>query len=124
VKALAWLFVLALTAQGADYGVKTRFAENKPLRFPDCELTFTGPRKVSSPAFSRGMVFYDFTVSAGGETKTVSWSSGTGDIGPALFEAGGKRFVLELSRSEGFPGWLKEDELVLWREADFRRLKK
>jgi hypothetical protein len=44
----------------------------------------------------------------------VSWSSGTGDIGPALFRVGSKQFALELSRSDKL-GPLKANELVISR---------
>lgn len=123
---LLFLTALAMagTACAADYGTKVRFARGKALVFPDCELTFTGTRKVSSGTYPRGFVFYDFQAAAGGKTADVSWSSGTGDIGPRFFQVDGKKFVLELSASEAFKGWLKEDELVLWREGDFRKNKK
>lgn len=112
------------TALAADYGTRVQFARGKALAFPDCELTFTGTRKVSSAVFPRGFVYYDFHAASGGKTAEVSWSSGTGDIGPQAFAVNGKKFVLELSRSEAFKGWLKEDELVLWREGDFRKIQK
>ncbi|MFZ4683239.1 MAG: hypothetical protein ACOYMS_12105 [Terrimicrobiaceae bacterium] len=110
------LLGLALTASAADYGQKVEFAKSRTLAFPDCELVFLGQRRVASPVFKPGFTFYDFRVTSGGETKTVSWSSGTGEIGPALFEIAGKRFLLELKASEASKGWLKENELVLWRD--------
>jgi hypothetical protein len=122
MKSLAVLLLLALSAPtlpAADYGVRTRFQKDEPLTFPDCELIFRGTRTVKSPLYPRGMLFYDFEVRAGDRTKKISWSEGTGDIGPEFFEMNGRRFVLELGFSAAFRGRLKEDELVLWREADF-----
>ena len=87
-------------------------------------LALTSASYASAAVFPRGFLYSDFKATAGGRAKDVSWSSGTGDVGPVFFEVGGKKFVLELSRSEAFKGWLKDDELVLWREADFRRNKK
>ena len=125
MKTLTVLFLLlAVTVQAADYGVKTRFAKGKALTFPDCELVFAGTRKVSSPVYPRGFLFYDFKVASGGKSVDVSWSSGTGDIGPRTFDVNGKKFILELSKSDAFKGWLKDDELVLWREGDFRKIQK
>jgi hypothetical protein len=43
----------------------------------------------------------------------VSWSSGTGDIGPVQFEIDGKRFLLELRQSDKL-GKLQGNELVIW----------
>jgi hypothetical protein len=39
-------------------------------------------------------------VGSGKTEKTVSWTAGTGDIGPVTFEFGGKRYQLELRRSD------------------------
>ena len=49
--------------------------------------------------------------------KIVSWSSGTGDIGPVEFEIGDKRFLLELRHSDEL-GKLNENELVIWKSGD------
>ncbi len=115
------VMIMAGTAFAADYGAMVRFVQGKTLTFPDCELTFTGTRKVSSKSYPRGFVYYDFNVSSGGKTTDVSWSSGTGDIGPEFFQVNGKKFVLELSHSEALKSRLKNEELVLWRQADFRK---
>jgi hypothetical protein len=127
MKLLLALFSL-LTALGsclaADYGKKEQFAKGKVLTFPDCELTFTGTTRVTSSTYPRGFLYYDFEAKSGGKSKAVSWSSGTGDIGPEFFEVNGRKFVLELSSSAAFKGFLKTDELVLWREGDFQKLKK
>lgn len=110
--------VLSLAAAHAeDYGRKVKFAKGRTLVFPDCELTYAGERKVAHPAFKPGFTYYDFTVKSGGQTKTVSWSSGTGLIDAADFEIAGKKFFLELRGSQAFKGWLKDNELVLWKDA-------
>lgn len=126
MKSVLVLFSLLLAASGfaADYGKKEIFAKGKTLVFPDCELTFTGTRTVNSPNFPRGFVYYDFEAKSGGKARTVSWSSGTGDIGPEFFEVNGRKYVLELSSSAAFKGWMKGNELVLWREGDFRKVKR
>lgn len=125
MKTLAAVFLaFAVSAQAADYGVKTRFDKGKPLKFPDCELVFNGTRKVSSPVYTRGFVNYDFKANAGGKTTDVSWSEGTGLIAPKYFTVNGGKFVLELKGSAAFKGWMKENELVLWKQADFEKIKR
>lgn len=125
MKTLAALFfLLAVTVQAADYGVKTRFTKGKALAFPDCELTFAGTRRVSSPVYPRGFLHYDFQVSAGGKTVEISWSEGTGLIAPRSFIIKGERFVLELKGSAAFKGWMKDNELVLWKQVDFEKIKR
>jgi len=126
MKALLLLFLLSVGANlpAADYGRKEKFAKGRPLVFPDVELTFAGVRKVSTPKFPPGFTYYDFNVTRGGESKTVSWSSGTGLIDWTDFEIGGKKFILELKGARAFKGWLKDDELVLWTAEGFAKVKR
>ncbi|MCB0210260.1 MAG: tetratricopeptide repeat protein [Anaerolineae bacterium] len=99
------------------YGAKIRYAEGQPLTFPDVTLEFVGERETPpSSDYPRAMRFYDFKVSQGNQAQLVSWSAGTGDIGPALFELAGNRYLLELAMSDQL-GSLAEDELVLWQQA-------
>jgi len=102
------------SSRAADYGAKTTFKKAAPVSFPDFVLTYVGERKVASEKFPRGFVYHDFQIAAAQGTQTVSWSSGTGDIGPALFKVAGKNFTLELSRSDKL-GRLREDEVVISR---------
>jgi hypothetical protein len=118
------LLAFAVSASAADYGMRTRFQKNKPLVFPDVELIFTGTRQVSSTVYPRGFLNYDFKAKTGGKTENISWSAGTGLIGPKFFKVNGKDFVLELKGSASFKGWMKEDELVLWKKADFEKIKR
>ena len=99
------------------YGVKIQYAQGQPLNFPDVTLEFVGKRE-SPPSeyYPRSMYSYDFKVSQGSQSQLISWSSGTGDIGPTLFELAGNRYALELAMSDKL-GSLDEDELVSWREV-------
>jgi hypothetical protein len=111
------LIGLATQAAGADakaYGAKVTFRQGEALRFPDFELVYTGKRHVVPPQFPRGWWAYDFTAKHGKTEQKISWSAGTGDIGPTRFRVGGASFDLELSRSDKL-GPLKEDELVVTR---------
>lgn len=105
------------STQPPTYGQKIQYTQGQPLNFPDLTLEFVGKRE--SPATSdypRSMIFYDFKVHQGSQAQLISWSAGTGDIGPTLFELAGNRYALELALSDKL-GSLDEDELLLWQEA-------
>lgn len=103
--------------QSPTYGEKIRYAQGEPLTFPDITLEFVGKREAPlSSDFPQGMTFYDFKAYQGSQAKLISWSAGTGDIGPTLFELAGNSYVLELAISDEL-GSLAENELVLWQEA-------
>lgn len=97
------------------YGEKIRFWQNQPVKFQDFSLTYIGERKTSSEQYPRGFLYHDFKVEGKNEEKTVSWSSGTGDIAPTVFEIGGKNYELELKISDKL-GKLAENELVVWKK--------
>jgi len=94
------------------YGTKVSFTKARPLRFPDFTLEYSGERRLPSERFPRGFANYDFIASTASERITVSWSAGTGDIGPAIFTIARKQFCLELVMSDTL-GRLKPDELVI-----------
>lgn len=103
---------LAAGPKPAPYGAKVAFRAGSPIRFADFSLTFLGTRRVASETYPRGFVFYDFRMVREDQVVTVSWSAGTGDIGPVTFSLGGRRFALELKRSDRL-GVLGDDELVV-----------
>jgi hypothetical protein len=102
------------------YGEKVSYSSGKELKFPDFTIKFTGKREQKYPNenSNRSMTFYDFEVAKGEAKKKVSWSSGTGDIGPAFFEIGGGNFVLELSQSDLLKS-LEEGFFVIWKKAEY-----
>jgi hypothetical protein len=105
----------ALIQAPPNYGLKIRYVVGQPLNFPDLSLEFIGQRKVdTSPEYPRGFTYYDFKVRQGNQEQLVSWSAGTGDIGPTFFEMAGQSYQLELAASDQL-GRLAEDELVLWK---------
>lgn len=99
-------------ADQAAYGSRVAYAAGQPVDFPDFTLEFAGTRRVTSPQYPRGFLYYDFSVTRGDEQQTVAWASGTGDIGPQEFKVGDKVFLLELVFSETL-GKLEENELVV-----------
>jgi hypothetical protein len=109
------LAVLAgFPAFGADFGAKVAYRQNTPIQFDKFTLTYLAQRRVVSKQYSRGMLVYDFRVKSAQGEQTLSWSAGTGEIGPALFRVGSEQFALELRHSDKL-GWLKDDELVVSR---------
>jgi len=100
----------------AGYGDIVTYSKGDPIKFPDFEMTFTGERNQTSH-FDNGnsftFVYYDFKVKSGSEEKTVSWTSGTGEIGPVSFDIGGMKFSLILGYSEKDQKIIDRDKLVV-----------
>lgn len=116
-RAVAVLLVtglIAAVAQAAELGAKVAYKKDTPVPFGNFTLTFTGERRVVTAKFPPGMTFYDFRLTSAAGSQTISWSSGTGDIGPTIFQVGGQQFWLELKRSDKL-GKLKDNELVVSR---------
>jgi hypothetical protein len=99
--------------------VPVRFAKNRDVVFANFTVRYLGERRVSSPIFKPGFTFYDFEVRSSKSRQTVSWSSGTGVIDSTSFKVDGKPYDLELKGSVARKGWLREDEMVVWPEAQF-----
>ena len=102
----------AETPDAASYGTKVKFGAGRTLHFPDFDLAYVGKRHVTPPQYPRGWWVHDFKVRAKGDEQTISWSAGTGDIGPTRFKVNGTDFQIELSRSDKL-GTLRDDELVV-----------
>ena len=105
----------AVSPAAPGYGAKVRYSAGKPLVFPDLTLEYAGERRVESTQYPRGFVVHDFMARHDGQEARVSWSAGTGDIGPTLFDLAGRRYRLELDRSDAL-GSLRDGELVLWQD--------
>ncbi len=103
----------------AAYAARVSYRKNATIRFPDFELTYLGERRVASARYPRGFLYYDFRAASPTESRTVSWTAGTGLIGPVAFAIAGKSFLLELKHSDAL-GHLKGDELVITPEKGAR----
>ncbi|HEY3250072.1 MAG TPA: hypothetical protein VGK25_03035 [Ignavibacteria bacterium] len=99
-----------------DYNKVVTFSQNKPIKFPDFELTFTGEHKETS-TFPNGNTFtftyYVFKLKNNNKADSVAWTSGTGVIGPIHFEFSGSKYSIELKYWEKEKKKLDEDELVI-----------
>jgi len=96
----------------AGYDQKVTYHKDKPVKFRHFTLVFTGIRRVVPPQYPRGWDVYDFRVEVDGKPQTVSWSAGTGSIGPAEFTVGSRDYWLERVYSDKL-GKLKDNELVI-----------
>jgi hypothetical protein len=118
--ALACLILgVALAAPAAEYGAPVHYALGRDIVFPDFTMRFLGRRHVESPVFKAGFTYYDFAVAGHGKTRTISWTSGTGLIDATDFEVDGRPYELELRGSVGSKRWLGDNEMVVWRRADY-----
>ncbi len=102
-------------ASQVSYNIKVSFLKGRAISFADFDLVYLGDRHVSSPHFPRGFQYFDFLAETASEQVNVSWSSGTGEIGPTEFKIGGKIYLLELRGSKTH-GRLEPDELVITRK--------
>jgi hypothetical protein len=72
----------------------------------------SGPARTTETT-AAGFLYYDFKVSKGKAEKLVSWTTGTGLIGPMDFEIGRMHYQLELCHSNKL-GKLQDNQLVIW----------
>ncbi len=132
MKTIAFLLVLVLAVAGvcvvraggvqrvSPYNAKVAYRQGEPLAFRDFALTYQGETKANPPKGLHAWTIYHFVVKTPeGKEQKVSWSAGTGDIGPTAFQVGARRFLLELMRSDTL-GKLQESELVI-RETGSNR---
>jgi hypothetical protein len=97
----------------SGYGEKARCSSGTKIIFPDFTLEYAGINRVQGPNNAKWhMTVHLFNISDGKDSRQISWSSGAGDIAPAAFEFGGKKYNIEMAYSEG-AGDLENDELVV-----------
>jgi len=104
----------AASEEKAAYGTRVKYRPGQKIEFPDFAVVYVGERRKTVPVYPRPFIYYDFKVRKGKAEKMVSWTSGTGLIGPMDFEIGGKDYQLELRHSNKL-GKLQDNELVIWQ---------
>lgn len=99
-----------------NYGEIATFKKGKLLSFPDFGIEYTGIRKKTTQ-FNNGNSFtftlYDFLIKKNGAEKTISWSPGTGAIGPQNFEFNDRKYTIELTYSINHKKQLSDNEFVI-----------
>lgn len=122
---LAGCLFLSASCHGQSlysYGTKIDFSDRYLKKLPDLNIRFLGKREMATSDFRPGFTYYDFEVSKNGKTRTISWSSGTGDIGPEYFEIEGETFVLELAWSQAFKNKIEKGKMVIWKKTEYEDL--
>ena len=94
------------------YGTRVKYVPGQKIEFPDFTIEYIGERRKTVPVYPRPFIYYDFKVRKGNAEKMVSWTIGTGLIGPMEFKIGGKHCQLELRHSNKL-GKLNDNELVI-----------
>lgn len=112
------------SSSNAEYGKIVSYTLNKTIQFPDFNLKFTGIMETPGPNNAKWkFTYYNFEITDN-ETKNISWSSGTGEIGPTKFIIDKKIYYLELKQSiKYYPEWLKDNELVVLSKEQFDELR-
>jgi hypothetical protein len=121
---LQFLFCSNSSNRNDLYGKRVRFEINRVTHYPDFSIRFIGTRHVVPDVYPRGWDVFDFEIIAKDQEKQkISWSAGTGAIGPTYFSVDDREYVLELEAtlSENDPqkGWLGENEMIIWIKSDY-----
>jgi Deacetylase PdaC len=99
--------------QTGSYGVKVSYTKGQIIVFPDFGLKYVGQKKTLGPNNASWSITDNvFEIMHGGDTKEISWSSGTGIIGPNPFDFENNKYTIEKAFSEKL-GKLAENELVI-----------
>jgi hypothetical protein len=96
----------------AAYGAAVPYRDGGTLLFPDFDLEYKGARSDRLPNSTLEITYHDFVAATEDATMSVTWSAGTGDIGPTLFTIGSKDYLLEMAFSDRL-GRLPENTLVV-----------
>src|SRR4030095_6620334 len=98
------------------YRTPVKFELNKPIKYPDFELTHTGvreiPRKTAGGTPFTELLF-DFKIKNDKEEKTVSWSNSVGIISPVNFEMDGAKYSIEMMYSAVIKSDLAENVVLV-----------
>lgn len=102
-----------------NYGQPVNYQKDTSIEFPDFKLIYQGERKQDAPVFGPGyFLYHDFEIFDQNSNKVISWSSGTGDIGPSPFEFKGKQYLLEMEISD-ILGKLNGNRIVIWEQQQY-----
>ena len=106
-------------AIGGRYGSPFSYEVAKSITFPDFSFRYDGTEPGANyPGTNRRMGdVIQFRVETAEKSQAVSWSSGTGDIGPSFFKVGMACFRLELKQSDKI-GRLEAGNAVISRETE------
>ena len=110
------------SASRPAYGKWERFSGDTSLMLPDFELFYMGTRPDKHIRFGdtlRWGIIYNFEARRGDERVPFTWSPGLGDIGPTIFEIGGKKYFLEMQMSDFLSEPAPDEAVAIWPEEDW-----
>jgi len=83
-----------------NYGEELDFQKSDSYDLPDFTITYLGRYKVTrGPQIP--FTYADYEIKSEDETKTISYTSGAGIIGPDYFEFGGKKWIFDPLKFKG-----------------------
>ena len=97
-----------------SYGVKIKYAERQPIKFPDFTIEFVGQKP---PRFYEKYPRNEFRITGNGQVQEVSWGRDRGDVGRVKFKVGDDNYLMELIGSLKF-GVLGEYVMVIWKNSE------
>lgn len=89
---------VVLAPAQAEYGQPIRYMTGHAMEFPDMTMTYVGQHRVYPPQYARGFLYHDFRATQGDLEQIVSWSDGTGLLGPIDFTFGDQPYTLEITQ--------------------------
>lgn len=95
----------------AGYGVKIKYTEGQPIKFPDFTIEFVGEKP---PRSYEKYPRHQFRITREGEIQDVFWGRDRGDIGRVKFKVGDNNYLMELIGSQEY-GFMGENVLVIWK---------
>ena len=109
-----------------EFGRWHPYYENRIMPFPGFTLIFKGmePGDLYPGSTTRRLGGrFKFFASSGSSSANITWSSGTGDIGPSGFRLDGKDYILEMVTSETASGFVDENKVMVWPIAEWEKRK-
>lgn len=91
---------LAVGYTDGEYGKKLSYMTGRTIILPDFSIEYVGDHRVATPQYPRGFLYRDFQVKHGDRAETVSWTDGTGVLGPIEFTFNGAGYTLELANPQ------------------------
>jgi hypothetical protein len=91
---------LAVGSTDGQYGEALQYMSGRTINLPDFSIEYIGEHRVYPPQYQRGFLYHDFQVKSGSVAQTVSWTDGTGELGPIDFEFSGTPYTLELTERQ------------------------
>jgi hypothetical protein len=107
---------IGCSATHPAYGRWEQPSRENSLNLPDFELYYIGTEPDAHIQFG---IVYSFEARKGDERVVFAWTSGTGLIVASPFEIGGRRYFLEMVKSEFLIEQAPGKAVAVWPEEDW-----